>query len=236
MRTDSVFACLWAGTFPLLAMSALAKWLARRTAADRIPSSRIAEMFDAWALVAFLTGMAGIFLPHVKGATTLLFVPLVIGALIQTRNAWVRTLSLCRQGGLSLHLGELPLTVGRPIRGHVEVSAPYPGDARVELTVSCRRHYYDSSLEFGHQSENVWRQKVLGTAEPSHLGTRVLFSFEPPRELPACSHAKVDDPTREYHAWSLELHGTAAGLRIEESYRLSVDRFDPTGASAPHVI
>lgn len=205
-----------------------APWLSRdEWESPVIRSGSRLEMWFAWGFAIFWNLLSAplpfVAIDEIRDrenwlALLALVFPLVgIGLLVWAVRA---TRAWRRFGAAPVTLDPFPGAIGGHVGGRLEIRLPYDPAARFEASLTALSSYLSGNGKNRKRREKaVWQDTRLALAEPGGAGTRVVFRFEVPDDLPESDALRESD---SYTLWRLNLRSELAGTDFDRDYDIPV--------------
>lgn len=202
-------------------------WLANKDwAQNQIPSGSKVMMYVGWGFAIFWNAISS-YIPFVayeevqKGNYVVLIAllfPLVgIGLIIWAiRN----TLQWKKFGQSYLQLDPFPGSINGQVGGTIELHYPYDPAHTYVITLSSIYSYMSGSGKSRRRSERLnWQDTVVAHTEMGLYGTRIVFRFDVPPDLPP---SDVNKPGDSYEMWKVNVSAALPGVDLDQDYEVPV--------------
>lgn len=202
-------------------------WLAKKDWADnQIPSGSKLTMYFSWGFAVFWNAISS-FIPFVaveevqKGNYAILIAllfPLVgIGLVVWAiRN----TIQWRKFGQSYLRLDPFPGSINGQVGGTIELHYPYDPAHTFVITLSSIYSYMSGSGKNRSRSEKLnWQDSVVAHTEMGLYGTRIVFRFDVPPDLPP---SDINPPGDSYEMWRVNVTAALPGVDLDQDYEIPV--------------
>jgi hypothetical protein len=204
---------------------------------SEIRSSSRYAMWGAWGFAAFwnLVSAPLPFIVHEELTQNRNYLALigllfpVIGAGLAVW-AWRRTREWQGFGATPVTLDPFPGSIGGHVGGRIETAIPYDSRQRFRILLSANHRYYTGSGDDRRQHENsVWQDEIVAHTESSGRGTRIMFRFAIPDDLPESDPRPSGD---NHHLWRLSVQSQLPGTDLDREFEIPVFR---TATESQHI-
>lgn len=129
-----------------------------------------------------------------------------------------RTLNWRRFGTTRLQMDPFPGAIGGDVGGMVELVLAYNPRYRFRVTLTCS-HVYRRRTSKGSETvrDTQWQDQQLAEVQPGLRGTRLLFQFQPPGDLPGSSEG--DD---SWYEWTVQIAANLPGTDFDRTWEVPV--------------
>lgn len=202
-------------------------WLANADwAENRIASGSKLTMYFSWGFAVFWNAISS-FIPFVtyeevqKGnyliLVALLFPLVGIGLIVWA----IRSTVQWRKFGQSyLQLDPFPGSINGQTGGTIELHYPYDPAHTFVVTLSSIYSYMSGSGKNRKRSERLnWQDSVVAHTEMGLYGTRIVFRFDVPPDLPP---SDVNKPGDAYELWRVNVAAALPGVDLDQDYEIPV--------------
>lgn len=202
-------------------------WLAKKDWADnQIASGSKLTMYFSWGF-AILWSAISSFIPFVayeevqKGnyliLVALLFPLVGIGLIVwAVRN----TIQWRKFGQSYLALNPFPGSINGQVGGTIELHYPFDTAHTFVITLSSLYSYMSGSGKNRSRREKLnWQDTVVAHTEMGLYGTRIVFRFDVPPDLPS---SDVNKPGDAYEMWRLNVNAALPGVDLDQDYEIPV--------------
>ena len=202
-------------------------WLANNDWADnQIPSGSKITMYVSWGFAVFWNAISS-FIPFVayeevqKGnyvvLIALLFPIVGVGLIVWA----IRCTMQWRKFGQSyLQLDPFPGSINGQVGGTIELHYPYDPAHTYAITLSSIYSYMSGSGKNRSRSEKLnWQDTVVAHTEMGLYGTRIVFRFDVPPDLPP---SDVNKPGDSYEMWKVNVTAALPGVDLDQDYEVPV--------------
>lgn len=122
-------------------------------------------------------------------------------------------------GAVALTLDPHPGAIGGDVAGYIDIPVAHDPAQAFHVSLACTRSWVSGSgKNRSTRHESKWQDEKWLHAEPRDAQhVRLWFRFEPPAGLPVS-----EEPSDDYHHWTLHLAADLPGLDLARHYDLPV--------------
>jgi len=130
------------------------------------------------------------------------------------------TLQWRKFGQIPVVLNPFPGSIGGQVGGTIETRYPYDPTNKFLLRLSSIYSYESGSGKNRSRSERLnWQDEAISHTEMGLYGTRIVFRFDVPPELPTSDYFNRG---RDYNLWRLNVTADLPGVDLDQDYEIPV--------------